>query len=97
MIWRISLFLIWLSSPAWAVECADREFDRISFTVCEVGNAATPPRLFLKHSSGTVYGHFGALPGNVTFAMNAGMYHADRAPVGHYIEDGVEAMRVIPN
>ncbi|MGR3467587.1 MAG: phosphodiester glycosidase family protein [Shimia sp.] len=28
-------------------------------------------------------------------AMNGGMYHADRRPVGHYVEDGVEAMRVI--
>jgi uncharacterized protein YigE (DUF2233 family) len=29
------------------------------------------------------------------FAMNAGMYHDDRRPVGHYVEDGVEEMRVI--
>jgi uncharacterized protein YigE (DUF2233 family) len=27
--------------------------------------------------------------------MNAGMYHDDRAPVGHYVENGTEQMRVI--
>jgi uncharacterized protein YigE (DUF2233 family) len=79
------------------VDCADREFDEISFTVCEVDTAATPPRLFLKHPSGTVYGHFGALPGDVKFAMNAGMYHDDRSPVGHYVENGQQQMRVVPN
>ncbi|MBT8412516.1 MAG: phosphodiester glycosidase family protein, partial [Octadecabacter sp.] len=31
----------------------------------------------------------------LAFAMNAGMYHDDRDPVGHYIEDGIEEMRVI--
>jgi uncharacterized protein YigE (DUF2233 family) len=25
------------------------------------------------------------------------MYHDDRAPVGHFVQDGVEVMRVIPN
>jgi uncharacterized protein YigE (DUF2233 family) len=29
--------------------------------------------------------------------MNAGMYHDDRSPVGHYIENGQELRRVIPN
>ncbi|MFC3119046.1 phosphodiester glycosidase family protein [Jhaorihella thermophila] len=33
----------------------------------------------------------------LAFAMNAGMYHDDRSPVGHYVEDGQEQMRVIPN
>ena len=27
--------------------------------------------------------------------MNAGMYHEDRDPVGHYVEDGAQEMRVI--
>jgi len=29
------------------------------------------------------------------FAMNAGMYHADRSPVGHYIEEGREIAPVV--
>jgi len=29
--------------------------------------------------------------------MNAGMYHEDRRPVGHYVEDGQELQRVITN
>ena len=28
-------------------------------------------------------------------AMNAGMFHPDRAPVGLYIEDGIEQMRIV--
>ncbi|MEO0358991.1 MAG: hypothetical protein AAF386_12010, partial [Pseudomonadota bacterium] len=53
-------------------------------------------RLFLNDPSGNPYGHFSALPDTVIFAMNAGMYHRDRSPVGHYIEDGVELMRPGP-
>ena len=33
----------------------------------------------------------------LAFAMNAGMYHDDRSPVGHYVENGKEVMRVISN
>jgi uncharacterized protein YigE (DUF2233 family) len=29
------------------------------------------------------------------FAMNAGMYHEDRSPVGLYIQDGIEYQRII--
>ncbi|MCZ4324688.1 hypothetical protein, partial [Pseudomonas anguilliseptica] len=31
------------------------------------------------------------------FAMNAGMYHSNRAPVGLYVEDGQQSMRLITN
>jgi uncharacterized protein YigE (DUF2233 family) len=59
-------------------------------------------RLFHEDESGQVIGSFGAIARqpdvtNLPFAMNAGMYHDDRAPVGHYVEDGVETMRVITN
>ncbi len=44
-----------------------------------------------------VLGQFGAIDAmlaedgaQLAFAMNAGMYHADRAPVGLYIENGTE-------
>lgn len=50
-------------------------------------------KLFLQHSQGP-YSSFSALrkqlgPCNsISFAMNAGMYHADLSPVGLYIEQG---------
>ena len=49
-----------------------------------------------------VYGHFGRVDSALSaqglqlgFAMNAGMYHDDRAPVGFYLENGREAQGII--
>ena len=60
--------------------------------------------MFLYDDAGDVFGHFssinralGETDQRLGFAMNAGMYHDDRAPVGHYVEAGEELMRVIPN
>jgi uncharacterized protein YigE (DUF2233 family) len=33
----------------------------------------------------------------VRFAMNAGMFHSDLRPVGHYVENNLEEMRVVSN
>ena len=33
--------------------------------------------------------------GRLVFAMNAGMYHSDRRPVGLYVEDGMERARIV--
>jgi uncharacterized protein YigE (DUF2233 family) len=57
-------------------------------------------KLHLRGEDGEVIGSFRRLEsiqGPLPFAMNAGMYHPDRSPVGYYVEDGVEIMRVIPN
>ncbi len=50
-------------------------------------------RLFLNDASGTPYGSFRALKADLAgqglalpFAMNGGMYHRDRSPVGYYVE-----------
>lgn len=98
MILRIStaLLALWATSAA-AVECENTEFDGKNYSVCTVDMQTENLRLFLNRDNGARYGTFSALPGTVTFAMNAGMYHEDRSPVGHYVENGVEIMRVIPN
>ncbi|MCA0873604.1 phosphodiester glycosidase family protein [Seohaeicola saemankumensis] len=85
-----------------AVECRDIDHDGNRYTVCEVDAAAEDLRLFLRDDQGQILGQFHAIDTHLQddglklgFAMNAGMYHDDRAPVGHYVEDGHEEMRVV--
>jgi uncharacterized protein YigE (DUF2233 family) len=62
-----------------------------SYTICEVGGRDL--QLFLRDGDGDME-QFSAVENNtgrtLAFAMNAGMYHEDRDPVGHYVEDGVQ-------
>lgn len=85
------LTLLTSAPPAWAVTCADVEFDGASFTTCEVG-ADEDLRLFLHDAEGTPLGNFASVAthadGDLSFAMNAGMFHEDQRPVGLYIQDG---------
>ncbi|MGJ8625200.1 MAG: phosphodiester glycosidase family protein [Yoonia sp.] len=96
MRWLVGLTV--LASPAAAVTCEDIDHMDASFTVCEV-MLGEDLRLFLRDDDGGILGSFSAVENaagrDLLFAMNAGMYHVDRAPVGHYVEDGVEEMRVI--
>ena len=101
MRWAFAVLLFW-AAPAAAVTCEDVDYLGKSYTTCTVDVATENLRLFHKDAEGAVIGSFGGianLPGveSLAFAMNAGMYHDDRSPVGHYVEDGVETMRVIPN
>lgn len=79
-----------------AATCRDLEFDGRSYSVCE-GTAGDDLRLFLTDPEGALLGSFGAvdtmLAGEgrkLAFAMNAGMYHEDRRPVGYFVADGQE-------
>lgn len=85
-----------------AASCRTEDVAGNKYSICEVDLTRETLQLFLKDADGTVYGHFGnidaALAKNgqkLGFATNAGMYHEDRAPVGHYVENGVEAQTVI--
>lgn len=93
-----------LASTAGAVECRDMTHEGIGYTLCEVDAAKEDLRLFLTDEAGDTWSHFATLDAaldregkRLAFAMNAGMYHDDRRPVGHYVENGVEVMRVVPN
>lgn len=97
----LALFLLW-AAPAAAVTCEDVVYAENSYTICTVDAASENLRLFYKDANDVVIGSFGEIAAQpdvaaLEFAMNAGMYHDDRRPVGHYIESGVEVMRVIPN
>lgn len=90
-----------LATPALAVTCEDVAHLGQSYTVCEVDPATDDLQLFLRDDAGDILGSFDAIESHegraLLFAMNAGMYHEDRAPVGYYVEDSIEQMRVIPN
>ncbi len=81
-----------LATMAQAVECRDLSYDGNRYTICEVDTTHEDLRLFLRDDKGMPLGQFSAiekaLPDGQTliFAMNAGMYHADRSPVGLYKE-----------
>ncbi len=96
------LFAILFASPAAAVTCENVDYQGHSYTNCTVDVENEALRLFHADNDGNVLGSFSAIEATLdvetlSFAMNAGMYHDDRAPVGHYIEDGVEKMRVVTN
>ncbi|WP_367647670.1 phosphodiester glycosidase family protein [Ruegeria arenilitoris] len=95
--------LLW-AGQAGAVTCERVAHEDRRYTVCEVDATTEDLRLFLYDDAGQVLGHFSSVNEELadagqrlSFAMNAGMYHEDRSPVGHYVEDGQELMRVIPN
>jgi uncharacterized protein YigE (DUF2233 family) len=97
MRWAFVAAALW-AGPALAVDCSAVTFRDADYTICEVDPARDEIRLFLNDAEGQPFGSFSAVEevwGPLTFAMNAGMYHADRSPVGLYVEDGREAMRLI--
>jgi uncharacterized protein YigE (DUF2233 family) len=96
----LAAVLILAPVAAEAVECRDTSFEGASYTVCEV-QAGEDLRLFHSGPDGA-YGSFrdvdealGAEGKALGFAMNAGMYHRDLAPVGLYVEDGVEVSKIV--
>ena len=95
----LSLALAWLAGAAGAVECRDTAHAGNSYTICEVDPATEDLRLFLNDDEGAVLGGFDAVEaatgGRLAFAMNAGMYHEDRAPVGLFVEEGREVAGIV--
>lgn len=66
------------------------------FTICTLDPATADLRLFHSDNRGLL-GHYSRInqllegeSRELGFAMNGGMYHSDRSPVGLYIERGIE-------
>ncbi len=83
-------------------QCEDMTHAGNSYTVCRVDVTQDRLRLFLERPGGGPYGQFGSVDDDLakrgetlSFAMNAGMYHADRSPVGLYIENGTTVQDLI--
>lgn len=91
----------WALLPASAqAACRDMAYENASYTVCDVA-ISDDLRLFRTGPDG-VLGSFAAVDEllaplglQLSFAMNAGMYHPDRAPVGLYVQDGTEHSKLI--
>ena len=92
------------TGPAAALECQNIRFEDTPFSLCEADMSTDKIQLFLRDENGETLGQFSrvrqvlqAQDQTLGFAMNAGMYHEDRSPVGHYVENHKTEMRVIPN
>ncbi|WP_128253202.1 phosphodiester glycosidase family protein [Falsirhodobacter deserti] len=92
---RLLATLAALFLPVAGHACETMEFRGNGYAICEAG-AADDVRVFQTAPDGRPFGSFtrvnNALRGEgekLAFAMNAGMYHPDRSPVGLMIEDGV--------
>ena len=101
MSWRKAVFgglffLSLMASKSVAADtgqsCKDVTMDSDRFTVCEFSAEDADIRLFWGEGA-TPYRHFETLfkaleakNKRLVFAMNAGMYHPDRSPVGLYVD-----------
>lgn len=72
--------------------CRNVAFEGDGFIVCAVDPVAYRIVTAHKDSAGQPFGNLDALAKQVdfAFAMNAGMYHEDKSPVGLYVEAGLE-------
>ncbi|MCR8725905.1 phosphodiester glycosidase family protein [Frigidibacter sp. ROC022] len=82
------------SGAATAATCEEISDRGETYAVCEI-DAGEDLRLFLNGRDGKPYGSFERLSAalkatgkRLVFAMNGGMYHPDRRPVGLYVENG---------
>ena len=98
---KLLLALAFLATPAVSAPCQETRFDGARFTMCEVPFGADL-RLFHSDAAGTLYGGFGSINAALAaegktlgFAMNAGMYHPGREPVGLFVENGQERAPIV--
>ena len=75
--------------------CENIAYQGALYSVCSASATDKGLRTFLHDDKGEHLGSFSALERHVAargerlvFAMNGGMYHADRRPVGLYVENG---------
>jgi uncharacterized protein YigE (DUF2233 family) len=96
----LSLFLT-VAAPAAHAACHDIVFENLPYTLCEAA-AGQDVRVFHAAADGSVLGSFGRVDQalqaegkKLVFAMNGGMYHSDRGPVGLLVTNGTEQHRII--
>ncbi|MFV0492883.1 MAG: phosphodiester glycosidase family protein [Pseudorhodobacter sp.] len=89
------------SGCADAAVCENRVHEGLDYTLCSV-TAEEDLRVFHSDANDVVLGSFGRVEEQLAteglrlgFAMNAGMYHDDRRPVGLLIEEGRERAPIV--
>lgn len=94
--------LLWPSALLAAPDCRQLAFDGADYTICTLKADGDDLRLFHKDADGRIYGQFGVIDRalaaqgkRLSFAMNGGMYHEDRSPVGLYLEQGSQTQSLI--
>jgi len=98
-----SALVVLVTPAANAVTCETLTFEGGDYSVCSVDLRQDDLRIFLRDETGKPLGSFGnvarTLPDGqvLAFGVNGGMYHADRRPVGLFIEDGQQEMRLLTN
>jgi uncharacterized protein YigE (DUF2233 family) len=99
MIRALAVVAAFMATPALA--CEQVEFDGAPFTACTIDLTQEDLRLFLRDRDGVIFGSFSRVDQSLPegqrlgLAMNAGMFHEDLAPVGLYVQDGQQEMRII--
>lgn len=88
-----TLFALFLLMPGFAMACENLTYKSNDYTLCEI-TQDDDLRLFHSDASGVRYGSFSKINDGLAkesqtlgFAMNAGMYHQDRTPVGLFVDD----------
>jgi len=96
-----TLAAVFATPLAAAAVCRDLTFEGLPFTVC-TASASEDVRLFFADQAGAVLGNFTRVNAalapegkELIFAMNAGMYHPDRSPVGLLITEGQQRARIV--
>lgn len=97
----LSLIFGLLAGAAQA-DCRKLTFDDRDYTACAVAPGEAAIELFLNDNDGTLLGGFSRLEAMLTrrgqqllVAMNGGMYHDDRRPVGLFQANGKQEQRLI--
>lgn len=99
---RAVLIVLALAASAFACQAACRttSIESARYVICSF-NAHDGIELFLRGENGAPLGQFERVRDTLQkrgrtllFAMNAGMYHEDRSPVGLYVEGGRELKRL---
>ena len=94
--------VVWLAMMAGSASADCRTLTHLAYgyTVCDARIGRDDLRLFLRGRDGAPFGSFERVsralaPATLGFAMNAGMYHPDRSPVGLYLDRGGQASALV--
>ncbi|MEL7343328.1 MAG: phosphodiester glycosidase family protein [Pseudomonadota bacterium] len=103
MIVRLLVALgIGIAASVAAADCTPQQDQQNRYSVCVIDPKVETIDLWLADESGAVYGNFAPLNAalaktgqTLDLAMNGGMYHPDRRPVGLYVADGQQVAPIV--